>query len=93
MSSQHKVRSSQQDRTLESMFPVVHPAARGVSDDDGSDEVAIVEDDIVEVEEPRSSSKVKDIPESQCYLTSVSDLRQETLAGKHNRMLIAFDIY
>jgi DNA mismatch repair protein MLH1 len=83
--SQHKVRNSQQDRTLESMFPVVHPATQGVADD-SDDEKEAEAIDLEEAEDISKQLKVRDIPESACYLSSVVELRQEITSQKHNSM-------
>jgi DNA mismatch repair protein MLH1 len=70
--SQHKVRTSLQDRTLESMFPVVNPAQLEKSSADPSDT-------------PGPPSKSRDVKESECFLTSVQDLRKALVKGKHRR--------
>ncbi|KAJ7770488.1 histidine kinase-like ATPase [Mycena metata] len=71
--SQYKVRTSLQDRTLESMFPVANPtridsgpsSAKGKSVD---------------------TSKSREIKESECILTSVQKLRQRAIKGKHRQL-------
>jgi DNA mismatch repair protein MLH1 len=68
-SSQYKVRTSLQDRTLESMFPVVNPTQiEGQSKGKSAD-----------------TTKSREIKESQCNLTSVKKLRQNAIKGKHKR--------
>ncbi|KAG5637179.1 hypothetical protein H0H81_005478 [Sphagnurus paluster] len=73
--SQHKVRTSLRDRTLDSMFPVSNPAQLGKSssqerkDDTGHETV-----------------KTRDVKESECYLTSVVNLRQSVAKGKHRHL-------
>ena len=70
--SQHKVRISAQDRTLDSMFPVTNPARiSGVY--------------TPSADPPPNVSKSKDIKESECYLTSVQNLRESTAKSKHHR--------
>ncbi|EIW77203.1 DNA mismatch repair protein MutL [Coniophora puteana RWD-64-598 SS2] len=66
--SQHKVRTSQHDRTLDSMFPVLNP--------DKANEVVNSQD------QPAKA----DIAESFCDLTSIQELRQECLKGKHHQL-------
>ncbi|KAJ7145341.1 histidine kinase-like ATPase, partial [Mycena crocata] len=65
--SQYKVRTSLQDRTLESMFPVANPTQI-----DSRGEGKSVQ-----------TSKSREITESECFLTSVKTLRQKALKGKH----------
>ncbi|KAJ7484753.1 histidine kinase-like ATPase [Mycena latifolia] len=67
--SQYKVRTSLQDRTLESMFPVANPTQiEGASSSKGKS---------------ADTSKSREIKESECYLTSVKTLRQKAIKGKH----------
>ncbi|KAJ7695474.1 histidine kinase-like ATPase [Mycena rosella] len=71
-SSQYKVRTSLQDRTLESMFPVPNPThIEGQSSAKGK---------------AADTSKSREIKESQCYLTSVKTLRQNAIKGKHKQL-------
>ena len=74
--SHQKVRTSLQDRTLDSMFPVVNPAQ--------------VESQEAPVQNPETSSSLKsrDIKESDCSLTSVKVLRQAFIKDKHQRMFL-----
>ncbi|KAJ7234636.1 histidine kinase-like ATPase [Mycena haematopus] len=70
--SQYKVRTSLQDRTLESMFPVLNPTqidgtAKGKS-------------------AAADTSKSREIKESECNLTSVKRLRQKAIKGKHKQL-------
>ncbi|THH32545.1 hypothetical protein EUX98_g1632 [Antrodiella citrinella] len=74
--SQHKVRTSQKDRTLDSMFPVVDPAYRrdaggSSSQDNGGN---------------RPRKKSGEIEESECYLRSVIELRARIEKGKHQQL-------
>ncbi|KAJ7634137.1 histidine kinase-like ATPase [Mycena polygramma] len=70
--SQYKVRTSLQDRTLESMFPVVNPTQI----DDASSGKGKSAD----------TSKSREIKESECILTSVEKLRQNAIKGKHKQL-------
>ena len=70
-SSQHKVRISLQDRTLDSMFPVANPAQIAPANDISNN--------------ADSTSKSREIKESECYLTSVRDLREAVAKGRHSR--------
>ncbi|KII91185.1 hypothetical protein PLICRDRAFT_37887 [Plicaturopsis crispa FD-325 SS-3] len=70
--SQHKVRTSVQERTLDSMFPVANPSH---IDQPPSADVS-----------PRPTPKARDIKESECYLTSVQNLRQAVAKGKHTQL-------
>ena len=73
--SHHKVRTSLQDRTLDSMFPVANPAQiSGLNDSNTT-----------RTDRPPNVSKSRDIGESECYLTSVKDLRDSVTENKHNR--------
>ncbi|KAJ3852594.1 histidine kinase-like ATPase [Lentinula lateritia] len=68
--SQHKVRTSLQDRTLDSMFPVANPSQI----DKGPAE-----------SNPQSQSlpRSRQVKESECFLTSVTTLRNRIVKGKH----------
>ncbi|KAJ6631150.1 DNA binding protein [Mycena sp. CBHHK59/15] len=68
--SQHKVRTSLQDRTLESMFPVVNPAQIASEKTKGAPDTA----------------RAREIRESECLLTSVQTLRQNAIKGKHKQL-------
>ena len=74
--SQHKVRTSLKDRTLDSMIPIAHPSQRPSTDsaNDGSGT-------------PATPPVLKDreIKESDCILKSVVELRTDVLRGRHNR--------
>jgi hypothetical protein len=82
ISSQHKVRTSVQDRTLDSMFPVINPAQIGANSgtsgkaDDSSPGIL----------------KPFDVKESECFLTSVRTLRQNLVKGKHRRMCLHYPV-
>ena len=69
--SHQKVRTSLQDRTLDSMFPIANPAQ--------------VESQDAPVQNPETplSSKSRDIKESDCSLTSVKVLRHAFIKDKH----------
>ncbi|KAJ7755378.1 histidine kinase-like ATPase [Mycena maculata] len=70
--SQYKVRTSLQDRTLESMFPVANPMQiEGRSSSKGK---------------PADTLKSREIKESECFLTSVKKLRQNAIKGKHKQL-------
>jgi DNA mismatch repair protein MLH1 len=71
--SQHKVRTSLQERMLDSMFPIINPARIKNDNKDPSSSFEKV------------PSKPRDVPESDCALTSVCSLRQAVLKGKHQR--------
>ncbi|KAI0372035.1 DNA mismatch repair protein MutL [Pilatotrama ljubarskyi] len=75
--SQHKVRTSLKDRTLDSMFPVTHPSQRTGSGDGGSGPGT-----------PGTPPTIRDkeIKESQCYLKSIKDLRSAVLKTKHHQL-------
>jgi DNA mismatch repair protein MLH1 len=73
--SQHKVRTSLQDRTLDSMFPVVNPAQIG-----GNSGINGKTDD-----SSPGILKPFDVRESECFLSSVRTLRQNLVKGKHRR--------
>ncbi|OJT01730.1 DNA mismatch repair protein Mlh1 [Trametes pubescens] len=74
--SQHKVRTSLQERTLDSMFPIAHPSQRpGSGDGDG----------MAGTPGTPPVLRGKEIKESQCYLKSVKDLRSIVLKQNHHR--------
>ncbi|KAJ3999593.1 histidine kinase-like ATPase [Lentinula boryana] len=68
--SHHKVRTSLKDRTLDSMFPVVNPSQIGKEPTDPNSEA-----------QPQARSR--DVKESECFLTSVNQLRSRIAKGKH----------
>ncbi|KAI0938628.1 hypothetical protein AcW1_001690 [Taiwanofungus camphoratus] len=76
--SQHKVRTSLQDRTLDSMFPVVNPSQQLTNNvvlgDSSADSAAHI------------TPKTREIKESECYLTSVCNLRQAINREKHRHL-------
>lgn len=73
--SHHKVRTSLRDRTLDSMFPIMNQAQ-------------------IETSSPKSLaatptntlSRSREIKESQCLLTSVKNLRQSIVKGRHKQL-------
>ena len=75
--SQNKVRTSTQDRTLDSMFPlssqnvVMTSSEAGVADSPKTPTKAV--------------SKGREVNESECLLTSVKNLRKKVQKGKHRR--------
>jgi DNA mismatch repair protein MLH1 len=73
--SQHKVRTSLQERTLDSMFPISNPSRINSSGDKST-------------EEPLPTlSKSREIKESECNLSSVQNLRNAIPNGKHFRKI------
>lgn len=104
--SHQKVRTSTQDRTLDSMFPTAsrptpaqsrtHSQGDNAGGDSGEGEQSPFVADEVEEEAP-APIKLRDIPESECYLTTVLELRKEIVKGKHHseELPLAFkeDIY
>jgi DNA mismatch repair protein MLH1 len=69
--SQHKVRTSLQVRTLDSMFPVPNPSRI---------------DPAMKTDNPSTGQqKSREVEESKCFLTSVKNLRQSLAKGKHTR--------
>ncbi|KZP14929.1 DNA mismatch repair protein MutL [Athelia psychrophila] len=73
--SQHKVRISMQDRTLESMFPVVNPA-----------QIAPGADVLTGIEPTSSLPPTREIKETACFLGSVGGLRDAVSKGKHTHL-------
>ena len=75
--SQHKVRTSTQDRTLDSMFPLASQNTPS---------------DLAMAEAPNTPSSTltrgREVKESECLLTSVKDLRKKVQKGKHRRELV-----
>jgi DNA mismatch repair protein MLH1 len=72
--SQHKIRQSDTERTLDSMIPLTQ--ASRISSDPA---IAVSEEDAAS-----EKTRFKEITESACYLTSVMNLRKELVAGKHS---------
>ncbi|KAF4616529.1 hypothetical protein D9613_008578 [Agrocybe pediades] len=72
--SQHKIRTSIQDRTLDSMYKIANPNHTQV------------EDSAPASTPTNSKDKSRDVKESQCFLTSIKDLRQRVLKGKHRQL-------
>ncbi|KAK2461036.1 hypothetical protein APHAL10511_006977 [Amanita phalloides] len=72
--SHQKVRTSLHDRTLDSMFRVANPAQLEP------------QEMVVQDAEMASIPKVKDIKESNCSLTSIKNLRQAFVKGKHKQL-------
>ncbi|KAF4581677.1 DNA mismatch repair protein [Pleurotus pulmonarius] len=79
IASQHKVRTSLTDRTLDSMFPVVNQATQP------SPLLDAKVHDSPATQSP-SPLKIRDIKESECYLTSVLNLRHALIKGKHKQL-------
>ncbi|KAF9457554.1 DNA mismatch repair protein MutL [Collybia nuda] len=71
--SQHKVRTSLKDRTLDSMFPVANPA-KIFPNSSGQEKMA---------DAPTGTTKAREIGESECSLTSIQTLRRNLIKGKH----------
>lgn len=76
--SQHKVRTSMTDRTLDSMFPVVNQATQVAQ---SSAAVSKAE----QTTPTATLEKAREVHESQCFLTSVVSLRARVAKGKHRR--------
>ncbi|KAF9525740.1 DNA binding protein [Crepidotus variabilis] len=77
--SHHKVRTSTQDRTLDSMFPISSHAPSKLRSGTS------LEADSNTSASNTPTSKTKDIKESECFLTSVKNLRKAVLKGKHRQ--------
>lgn len=65
-----------QDRTLDSMFPIVNPSRQHAATDEPSQGTASLP--------VAPSPRVRNIAESECYLTSINTLRNSILKGKHH---------
>ncbi|KAF9041304.1 DNA mismatch repair protein MutL [Panaeolus papilionaceus] len=74
--SHYKVRTNVQDRTLDSMFPVASQSTQRPSKTDAP----------ATTSSPSVAAKPKEIAESQCFLTSVKNLRQQIVKGKHRQL-------
>ena len=70
--SYHKVRTSLQDQTLDSMFPIANQAQ-------------IETPKLSEATPINTFSRSREIEESHCLLTSVKNLRQSVVKGRHKR--------
>ncbi|KAI9063549.1 DNA mismatch repair protein MutL [Trametes sanguinea] len=77
--SHHKVRTSLKDRTLDSMFPVMHPSQRTGSGDGGGDLGT-------PGTPPTMRDRDREIKESQCFLKSVKELRAAVARAKHHQL-------
>ena len=88
--SKDKVRTSQSDRTLDSMFPVVNSASqRQVIDVDKGDEQPSYKyrsgfRDSEGENATTQETPVLDIKESDCYLSSVNSMREEVQKMSHS---------
>ncbi|PPR02265.1 hypothetical protein CVT24_011614 [Panaeolus cyanescens] len=74
--SHYKVRTNVQDRTLDSMFPAASQSTQKASSTNMS----------AGASSPSVVGKPKEIPESQCFLSSVKKLRQQIVKGKHRQL-------
>ena len=80
--SKDKVRISHKDRTLDAMFPVLNPttqASPARKDDNGKGS-----SDMLPAVQLSSPVKIREISESDCFLTSVCNLRNDIRSSKHN---------
>ena len=75
--SQHKVRTSQKDRTLDSMFPVINPSQIDTGE--------VIESSSQDDGRSGKRKRGAEIEVSECYLLSVRKLREELEKGKHQR--------
>ncbi|KAF8624965.1 hypothetical protein AX15_005607 [Amanita polypyramis BW_CC] len=76
--SHTKVRTSLNDRTLESMFPVANPAQ--------VESLAKEQEAETQNAEASPSAKPRDVKESDCTLSSIRNLRQACVKGKHKQL-------
>ncbi|OBZ78145.1 DNA mismatch repair protein Mlh1 [Grifola frondosa] len=77
--SKNKVRTSLQDRTLDSMFPILAPSQQPGA--------AVPQSNTADYSpSTQPTVKFREIKESQCYLTSVRNLRQAVRKGKHHHL-------
>jgi hypothetical protein len=76
--SQHRVRTSTQDRTLDSMFPLA------------SQNTVVSPSNVATADSPNTPSNAltRGVMESECLLTSVKDLRKKVQKRKHRRELL-----
>jgi DNA mismatch repair protein MLH1 len=89
--SQHKVRTSAMDRTIDSMFTVHNPSL--VDTSKYRDENTNVDEIDVDQEPATQVSKTEEIKESTCYLGSIALLRQAVGKNKHEREEHAFSVH
>lgn len=80
VASQHKVRTSAADRTLDSMFPVMNPIHNSSKGSGTSDQIGVSQ----LVKKSSQPHKVVVIEESKCFLRSVHALRDAVVKAKHN---------
>ncbi|TFK49460.1 DNA mismatch repair protein MutL [Heliocybe sulcata] len=78
--SHHKVRTSTQDRTLDSMFPVLSPAQAPETPNRNTQAASGSTQPI------RQAIKLREIKQSECYLTSVQELRKEVEKARHKNL-------
>lgn len=81
--SHNKVRTSTQDRTLDSMFPVANHSGTLASSSD------LAKTDSITAPS-NTLSKSREIKESECFLTSVKNLRKKIQKEKHRREFLFF---
>ncbi|EIM82138.1 DNA mismatch repair protein MutL [Stereum hirsutum FP-91666 SS1] len=91
-SSQHKVRTSVADRTLDSMFPVLHPSTsqgnpvQSLAGHSSPTDVKATDPDVPSSSQRPGKERSKLIPESICNLLSVQELRRAVASRKHQQL-------
>ncbi|KAF9254890.1 DNA binding protein [Marasmius fiardii PR-910] len=84
--SHQKVRTSLQDRTLDSMFPVVDPSqipsASGLNESEKMSKTSVPVTPVT----PAVASRYREIKESDCNLTSVNNLRTALVKKRHKSL-------
>nr|VWO95988.1 Di/tri peptide transporter 2 [Ganoderma boninense] len=75
--SQHKVRTSLKDRTLDSMFPIAHPSQRPSKESEGDGSSSPATPPVL---------KTLEIKESKCFLQSIRALREAVVKAKHTQL-------
>ncbi|PPQ69850.1 hypothetical protein CVT25_005491 [Psilocybe cyanescens] len=86
--SQHKVRTSVQDRTLDSMFPIAHPNANvnQIAESSLLPSSSSSGAEMATTPPLNTLAKSREVKESQCFLTSIKALRQRLVKGKHRQL-------
>ncbi|EJD05496.1 DNA mismatch repair protein MutL [Fomitiporia mediterranea MF3/22] len=83
--SKDKVRVSQADRKLDSMFPLINPTTQAPSTSErGGDKRKETGSPAESQTPPVRAARVQEIKESQCFLTSVKGLRSDVEKARHN---------
>ena len=94
----YKVRTNLKDRTLDSMFPVANPSQLTGTQAEQSRSKLRPSSQMVPAQLAQESATPSDTPnvkirQSEVFLVSIKNLRQEVENARHNRTLVSVRIY